>query len=232
MAKAEPKWDEAGAVRRGESGDRLLDKHGAELASRIEDPGLSARLKADLATLKGTSRGAVLGTQKTATATEREIAEDAYDLLMLIRAAVQRSPNGTKKLRKAIGVGDDLAATKTQDVLDALNAVAANAAGLRLCRIAADDIEEAASLATQLQAADAGQTSAKQARAGSTEDRVDTQLRIEEAVDAIHVAGMLAFRKQPAIRARFERLVSASGPSAEDEDEGGGGGGGGPAPAA
>lgn len=234
MAKAEPRWDQAGAIRRGESGDRLLEKHSAELASRIEDPGLSARLKADLATLKGTSRGGVLGVQKTATATEREIAEDAYDLIMLMRKAVQRSPNGTAALRKAIGVGDDLAPTKTQQILDVLAAVAANAAGLRLCRVAADDIEEAASLATQLQAADAGQTTAQQARAGSTEDRVDTQLRIEEAVDAIHVAGMLAFRKQPAIRARFERLVSASGPSAEDEDEDedDGGGGGGPGPAA
>ena len=231
MAKAQPKWDQEGAVRRGESADRLLDKHSAELASRIEDPGLSAQLKADLAALKGSSRGAVLGVQKTATATEREIAEDAYDLIMLMRRAVQRSPNGTAALRKAIGVGDDLAPTKTQQTLDVLAAVAANAAGLRLCRVAAADIEEAASLATQLQAADAGQTSAQQARASSTEDRVDIQLRVEEAVDAIHVAGMFAFRKQPAIRTRFERLVSASGPSADDQDEGGGGGGG-PDPAA
>ena len=229
MAKAEPKWDQAGAIRRGESGDRLLDKYGAELASRIEDPGLSAQLKADLAALKGSSRGAVLGVQKTATATEREIAEDAHDLLMLMRDAARRSPNGTAALRKAIGVGDDLDPGDTQGILDVLAAVAAHADGLRRCRVAADDITEAASLATQLQAADAGQTSAKQGRASSTEERVDIQLRIEAAVDVIHVAGKLAFRKQPAVRGRFERLVSTSGPSDEDE---GGGGGGGPGPAA
>lgn len=226
MAKARPRWDQAGAVRRGETADRLLDKHGEALASRIEDPGLSTQLKADLTTLKGSSRGAALGTQKTATASEREIAEDAYDLLMVMREAVKRSPNGTATLRKAIGVGDNLDPGNTRGILDVLAAVAAHADGLRQCRIGADDIAEAASFATQLQDADDGQTSAQQARAGSTEDRMDTQLRIEAAIDVISTVGVLAFRKQPAIRARFERLVSASGPSADGTDEGGGGGGG------
>lgn len=229
MAAAKPKWELDDAVRRGESADRLYDKYGTSLASRLDDATLSAQLKADLATLKGTSRGGVLGVQKTATATEREIAEDAHDLIMQMRNAVRRSPKGTATLRQAIGVGEPLDPSNTAAILDVLTAIAAHADGLRLCKVAAEDIAEAAALATSLQTADAGQSGAKQARTGSTEDRIDAQLRVEAAVDAIHVAGMLAFRKQPVIRARFERLVSSTGPAAndgEDEDTGEGGGGG------
>lgn len=216
MSKSTPRWELEDALRRARTADRLLERHTAKVTPRL-DEGTGAQLKADIALLGGPADGAQLGTQKTATATEREIAADAHDLIMLMRNALRRSPKATQALRTAMGVGQQLNPAVTKAVLDALAAIATHAPALRECRIAEADIEEAASLATRLQAADATQKGAQGARTGSTEDRIDAQLRLEAAIDAIHVAGTLAFRKDAAIRGRFERLVSSSGPSAEDQ---------------
>ncbi len=138
---------------------------------------------------------------------------------MLMRDAVQRSPNGTDTLRAALGVGRRLSATNTKAVLDALAAVATHADGLRACHVPASAISEAADLATKLQSADSGQSQAIQGRAHSTDSRLETQLRLEEEIDAIHLAGVFAFRKIPAKRARFEALVSSSGPAPEPQPQ-------------
>ncbi len=209
---ATARWTAESALARGRAADRLLDDNSDVLTPELED-GFGAQLKSDLAFLSVDDDEKALGDQRTATATEREIATDAHDLLMLIREAVRRSPKGTPRLRAAVGVGHTLNATDTRGILDALGAVATHADGLRTCRIPASAIGEAADLATALQSADSGQSDAIQGRASSTDSRLEAQLRLEGAIDTIHMAGLFAFRKDPAKRARFEALVSSSGPA-------------------
>ena len=102
-------------------------------------------------------------------------------------------------------------------VLTALDAIGLHADALKPCGVIADDVTEATTLATRLRGADAAQHGKIGIREASTDDRVDAQLRLEEAIDRIQSAGTLAFRKDPAIRGRFERLVTASGPTSEDD---------------
>lgn len=215
---ATPKWDLDDALNRGRAADRLLDDHSDVLTPELED-GLGARLKADLAFLSVENDGRALGDQRTATATEREIAKDAHDLIMLVRRAVQRSRQASESLRTAMGVGTTLHPGHTRQILNGLGAIATHADALRAIHVPTAVITEAADLAAQLQAADASQSEAIKGRASSTDARRDAHLRIEEAVDAIHVAGLFLFRKDPAKRARFEALVSSSGPGRSEPSE-------------
>src|SRR5690606_18769925 len=76
---ATPKWDLDSALNRGRAAHRLLEDNSEVLTPELEE-GLGAQLEADIAFLSVESDGGALGTQRTATATEREIAEDAQDL--------------------------------------------------------------------------------------------------------------------------------------------------------
>lgn len=213
MAK-KPRWLLDSALTRGRIASRLAVKHA--LADRLE-PGRLDRLTADRVALGEQSDHGPLTAQKTATADERETAEDAHQLIMLIRNAVKRSPRGTKKLRTAIGVGDDTRAATTRKLIATLDAVVANGVDLGACGITSADVVEAGDLAAQLRGKDSTQKATMDARAGSTEERSAAHLRIEAAVDDIHAMGTLQFRRDAAVREVFERLVSSSGPRAEDD---------------
>jgi hypothetical protein len=175
------------------------------------------QLGADRLFLGDASDYASLTEQKSATADERATAADAHDFLMAIRNAVARRTEATEALKTAIGIGDGLRAGDTPKVLSALGAVATNAAALQACGVLPEDIAEAAALAEQLRGDDVSQQGKLDHRQSTTEDRHQAQVRLEEAVDAISSAGVLAFRKDPVIRASFERLVAAGGPSREDD---------------
>lgn len=228
MARAQPRWKRDDALRRAESALGLVDRHSDVLGPRL--PGTREQLEADIIAFRGISGGVALNVQRTATALERELAADGHSLVMAFRELVKRSPKATNALRAALEVGRQLSPAVTNDVLDALEAVAANADALRECGATEEDIEEAARIATELAAADQAQAGKKRGRSDTTSDRIDLQLRIEETIDKIYVAARFAFRKQPAILRRFERLI-ASGtykPSSKDDEEGGGSGEDGP----
>ncbi len=224
MERAQPRWKKDDALRRAEAADGLLDKHIDVLGSRLE-VGTSEQLKADIVTFRRIKGSGALGGQKTATATERELAKDGHDLVMAFREAVKRSRKASDALRTAMGVGETLDPSVTQDVLDALEAVATNATELRKCGPTEEDIAEAARIATDLAAADQAQAGSKRARSSTTEDRIDVQLRIEATVDAVWVAARFAFRKQPATLKRFERLIASGTYKADDDEDGGDPGG-------
>jgi hypothetical protein len=214
-----PRWTQEDALRRARTAVRLVQRNDAQITPRLS-AGLIDRVNADRALL-GDARDAVpKGDQKVATATERQIADDAYDLVIAVRNAVKRSAQATPALRTAIGVGDGLRPANTKAVLDALASVVAHASELSACGITAEDTAEASTLASQLGGADAAQKVAIDTRSNATEDRVAAQLRLEAAIDEIQAQGVLAFRKNPTLRARFERLVSSSGPTGEDEQGG------------
>jgi hypothetical protein len=124
------------------------------------------QLAADRAFLADASDATPLTGQKTATATEREIAEDGHDLVLVIRNVVKRSESARESTRTAVGVGDGLDAGDTRKVLAALDAIGANADGLRACGVQNDDIAEAAAIATSLRAADASQGASMDSRTG------------------------------------------------------------------
>lgn len=173
--------------------------------------------------MRGTSRGVPLTKQKSATARERELAEDAHDLIMLFRELVQRSPKASAELRKAMSVGEPLNPAVTQRVIDGLTAVAANAVALRACGAGEADIDEAARLATELAAADRGQSASMRERASATDSNVALLLRVQQLIESIAMAGKLAFRKNKQIRERFEALLAP--PSTTTRGGGGGDGG-------
>lgn len=211
-----PRWDLEDAKRRARVAAHLAERHGAQLTPRLE-AGLLDQLAADRIFLGDASDARPLTAQKVATATEREIAADAHDLVMTIRNVVARSGSANAALRTAIGIGDGLRKDDTKGVLAALKAIETHAESLRAVGVHSDDVAEAAALAASLRAADDAQSTSMNARADSTEARVAAHLRLEAAVDSISSKGALAFRKDPLVRARFERLVADGGPQADDD---------------
>jgi hypothetical protein len=217
-----PRWPTDDATRRARIAYRLAKKHVATIGGRL-DAGLLDQLEADRATLGDATaaRTKALVGQKTATSHERGTAADGHALVMAIREAVSRTQTAPQALRTAIGIGDRLKAENTSKVVAALDSAVENAVALSFCGVTPDDIAEAKTLAEDLRAADTSQAGAKDARSDTTEDRTDTQLRIEKAIDQISSRGALAFRKNAVIAERFGRLVSSSGPTAEDEADAG-----------
>jgi len=121
-------------------------------------------------------------------------------------------------IKQVIGIGDGLTSRDTQGVVAGLRAIAAQAVPLTACGVTSDDVAAAAQLATDRLGADDRQGAARDARADTTESHLDGQLRLEAAVDEISARGALAMRRDAVARGRFERLISATGPSKEDED--------------
>jgi len=217
-----PRWTLDDTLRRGRLAYRLVNKHVSKVEPRLS-AGLLNQLKTDRAALGDASAGgtSALTAQKTATSHERDTAAEGHALVMQIREVVARTAGASPTLRTAIGIGDGLRADSTPKVIAALDSVVNNAVALGFCGVLTEDIEEAKTLAADLRAADASQGSAKDARSNTTEDRIDTQLRIERAIDEISSRGTLAFRKDKVIAERFGRLVSSGGPTAEDEADAG-----------
>jgi hypothetical protein len=217
-----PRWLLEDAKRRARIAYRLATKHDKEVEPRL-DAGLLDQLKADRAALGDAtaSRTTVLTGQKIATSHERSTATDGHTLVMGIREVVARTATASQTLRTAIGIGDGLKADNTAKVIAALDSLVTNAVALGFCGVLAEDIDEAKTIAADLRAADTGQADAKDARSDKTEDRIDTQLRVERAIDQISSRGTLAFRKSKVIAERFGRLVSSGGPTAADEADAG-----------
>ena len=221
-----PRWSPDDAKRRARIAYRLATKHQAAVEPRLS-PGLLAQLAADRAALGDASVGSLsaLTGQKTATATERDLAEKGHRLVLRVREVIRRSPSAPAPLWAALGIGDNLRPTDTAAVAAALDALAGQAAALAAHGILPSDIAKAQALSAQLKGADASQDASRDARAVAIEDRVDAQLRLERAVDQIASRGAMAFDEdvpaEAVIVERFERLVSASGPTAEDETDAG-----------
>lgn len=221
-----PRWSPDDAKRRARIAYRLATKHQAAVEPRLS-PGLLAQLAADRAALGDASVGSLsaLTGQKTATATERDVAEKGHRLVLRVREVIRRSPSAPAPLWAALGIGDNLRPTDTAAVAAALDALAGQAAALAAHGILPSDIAKAQALSAQLKGADASQDASRDARAVAIEDRVDAQLRLERAVDQIASRGAMAFDEdvpaEAVIVERFERLVSASGPTAEDETDAG-----------
>ena len=212
----DPRWEPDEAVRRGGAAWVLATEHAGVMSARL-DAGVLDQLKRDYQALGGVGDLGPLTAQKIATRTEREVADDAHDLIGVFRELVQRSKAATSTLRTAIGVGDGLKATDTERVLNVLDQIVLNEPGLLACGATAEEVDEAEALAISLRGADDAQTTSVGARSIATNRRADAQLRLEAAVDQIYSRGRAAFRKNSAVRARFERLVSADGPTAEEE---------------
>ena len=221
-----PRWSPDDAKRRARVAYRLATKHQAAVEPRLS-PGLLAQLAADRAAIGDASVGSLsaLTGQKTATATERDVAEKGHRLVLRVREVIRRSPSAPAPLWAALGIGDNLRPTDTAAVAAALDALAGQAAALAAHGILPSDIAKAQALSAQLKGADASQDASRDARAVAIEDRVDAQLRLERAVDQIASRGAMAFDEdvpaEAVIVERFERLVSASGPTAEDETDAG-----------
>lgn len=211
-----PRWALDDAKERARVAAHLAEVHTERLSPRLE-PGLVEQLAADRVFLGDDSDARPLTAQKVATATEREIAEDGHDLVMAIRNAVARSPNAGAALRKAVGIGERLRKSDTDGIVRALHAIVTHAESLRAVGVHNDDVAEASALAASLRAADDAQGASKNARSDATEARLAAHLRIEKAIDSISSKGVLAFRKEPLVRERFERLVSDTGPRPDDD---------------
>jgi hypothetical protein len=210
------------ALRRARTANRLANKYSVQVEPRLS-AGQLPQLQADRVTLgDAAARGATaLGQQKTGTSKERATSAQGHAFVMSIRNAVARTSRPPAALRTAIGIGDGLKAEDTQGVVAALRAIADHGVALAQCGVVPDDVTAASALAAELLGADGTQGTLIDARAEHTEDRVDTQLRVEGAVDEISARGALAFYQDPVIAERFRRLVAVGGPTADDEADAG-----------
>ncbi|MBI3180717.1 MAG: hypothetical protein HYZ28_01095 [Myxococcales bacterium] len=217
-----PRWNLEDALRRAASASRLAEKHKQQLTPRL-DAGLGSQLTADRATLGDAEAKGMLAltAQKTSTSHERATADTAHHFVMAVRNAVDRTKGVPESLRTAIGIGDGLRPADTQKLVASLRAIASQASALTPCGVLASDIAKATTFAADLLTADTEQGKKRDDRAGHTEDRNDVQLRLEASVDQISARGALQFLSDKKTKERFERLVSASGPTKEDEQEAG-----------
>lgn len=222
MSAVTPRWSLESTLHRARVAYRLATKYQSFVEPRLS-PGLLAQLLADRALLGDSNAQASLAltNQKTATSAERELAAEAHALIMQIREAVARSRNVPDDLRTNIGIGDGLRAIDTSKVIAGLDAVISSAVPLGSCGVLPQDILDATQLRDALHAADLKQNAARDLRSNLAESREDTQLRVQASVDEIAGRAPLAFRKDKLLQARFERVVSASGPTPEDDAEAG-----------
>lgn len=186
-------------------------------------PGLLTQFGADRATLGDASArgtGALAG-QKTATTDERAVAAEGHLLVMAVRDAVSRTRGAPATLRTGVGIGDGLKDRDTQRVIAALRAIVEHGTALATCGVTSDDVADARRLADALFAAQGQQDAKMDARSATTEDRNDVQLRMEAAIDEISSRGALATLRDRVAAERFQRLVSHTGPTAEDEQQAG-----------
>ncbi len=222
MAATKPRWPIDDALRRAQTATRIAVKY----ASTI-DPYLSAgardQLLAARATLGDESAIQALGAQKTATAKKAGDAKRVQDLIMAIRNAVDRTADATPEQRAIVGIGETLDESDVDGILAQAARIEANKDALKSCGVIGPVVDALTAGATQLRATKGAQADAKDARANTTEQRLEAHLTIERLVDEISSRGALAFEVagNPVLRDRFQRLVSDSGPTAQDQTEAG-----------
>jgi len=220
--KKVPKWELHDALRRGRAGLRLGRQNEAALAARLP-AGFLDKLEADieLLTKSPADRQATKTEQKGQTGTERVQAGMSHDWVMSIRNMARRTDELDDGERKSLGVGEKLSPSETDRVLGAVNAILAafaNRAGLdEKMGVITEDLDRGRSLAAELSGADNQQSEVMDLGKDKTFDKNVVQMAIEAAVDKISSRGRMAFLADPALRARFDDLVSTSGPRKADE---------------
>jgi len=217
-----PRWDRDELLRRGRVAYRLGAQNASVLERRLP-AGELEQMRADRARLGDpeASDARARLKQKVATRTERSLSEAGYALITRIRGVVTAEKDAPKELRTAIGVGDKLDARNTNGVLTILASIIEREAALAAYGILPEDIEEARQIHTDLRAADLAQDDAMDARQASTEARQDAHIRLEESIVRLSARAAMAFRHDPILAARFERLRSQTGPTKDDEDAAG-----------
>ena len=213
-SSAKPRWTVAGAQRRGEQAYSLATgEYRPAIEPRLGEARLDS-LRTDLDMLRSAPVEAKgdLREQKTATGVERMTSEDGHDLVMTVRNAAKRRAPKDQELHRAVGVGVTLRADSTLDVLANLEAIVKlggdDGNGLRRIGILPDEIQEAGEISARLGGSDASQRDRIVSRSTGTESRTTLKLRVEDAIDEISAAGVVAFRKNPVKRARYEALVA------------------------
>lgn len=222
MAATKPRWDQDDALRRGQTATRLAVKYATVLDPYLS-PGARDQLLAARATLGDESAITALGTQKTATAAKLGTAKRVKKLIMSIRNTVDRTSTATAEQRAAVGIGVDLTDTDVDTILAQVGSIDRNRDMLAGCGVIGPVVDALVARAATLRTSKGSQATAKDARSDTTENRLDAHLTIERLVDEISSRGELAFETadDPVVAERFARLVSMSGPSAEDEADAG-----------
>lgn len=215
-----PKWDQTDALRRGKTASRLAAKK-ATVLDPFLSPGAREALLEARARLGDESAIKALGNQKTQTAAKSDAAERLEALIMAARNAVDRTDGATQEQRTAVGIGERLPTDAKR--LEQVERIVKNRDILVSCGIIAPVVEAMIVGAGQLRIRMAEQGQAMDERADTTEERLDAHLTIQRLVDEISSRGRLAITMagDEVLAARFDRLVSTEGPTAEDEQEAG-----------
>lgn len=205
------KWPTADLSRIGRGALALAEEERGTLAERLP-AGLLDGLTADLDAFEGKRAAAVLAAESLREATRAQDAavRAAHDFLVAARGAIARN-RAVGAERAAFGLSLPLKPQKVSSVIAALDALIDGATRLpdvaRNCGLIGADLDNARALRSALSTADAEQETRKQTRKTPTAERVAMQFRIEQAVDAIVAAGVLAFVAQPAKAGRFRELL-------------------------
>lgn len=219
-----PRWDLKDAIRRGEAAENLGTKNSAIVVPRL-DAGALEGLRADLGLLKGApeDRGAAGTGRKAATGAERDAAAEGADWIGRVREMGRRTKGFGKGDRKAIGIGEKVDPRQSGKVRSAIASILKFATDkpdvARSIGMIPEDLAEGQGLLVALAAAENGQSAATTLSTEKTFNKDVVQLRVEAAIDQISARGAMAARKNAPLRARFEALVSSTGPAAEDQPQ-------------
>ena len=212
MERIKPNWELSEAISSARKTLKALEKYGKELEPRLP-AGAVDGLKADLAVMAESkvSRPAYRKTALAKTKSERTLAKEGADILSRLRYSIKVCPASTPEVLKAVGVGSQVNPGKTTSVAESLKAmVEASKVYVDIFRAAGilpDDLNEARDFMTSLLGADEAQQETQYTKKELTELKNAAQKRAEETISAVAAAGQVQFRKQPAKRAIFEKLV-------------------------
>jgi hypothetical protein len=220
--KKVPKWELQDALHRGRAALRLARQCEAKLGPRLQEgqlDGMSGRI--DQLAGSPADRQATRTEQKGLTGTERTAADRAHEWVIAIRNMGRRTAELNKGERKALGVGEKLSPAETDRVLGAIKAIIKafdKQAGLAAkMGVIPEDVDKGRRLDAELSGADAQQVEVMGEGKDKTFDKNVVQMALEADVDKISSRGRMAYLDDPAMRARFDDLVSSSGPRKEEE---------------
>jgi len=195
--------------------------------------GTIEQLTTDVGSIDGVVPGALVARteKKAATGGERATAKLTAEHIGSIRDNVKHAYTSNKDVLKGWGVGTKVNPTITKSVVAAGNVIIRRAADrpaeASAAGIVAEDIASLTTQVSSLQGADSAQGGKVRESTDATGARDATLVRVENAVQMIGLRGKQEFLSQPAIRAKFEKLLAPYGKAKKAPKGGGGGGGGG-----
>jgi hypothetical protein len=210
-----PKYDRDDLGRKGITVMDLLEEHKEALLPRLGESFIS-EFSAGMSALSGKQFLAAdtKAVKMSWTKEQNQALKDGSKLVAGVRTAISKNFPKNDTLLARFKVGESFAPNVVSAVLGAidstLEAAKENPAAVSEAGILTEDLAELGALRSRLDGANKTQESKKGSSTQATADRDAAQLQVEQQLDRLWAAAVLAFRKQPEVLAAFERAMPTS----------------------